>query len=276
MISLSRGRQSSPQPGVTLVQWDARSATGLWVDQLRSANAVVNLAGTSIGSGRWTTSRMGEILNSRLESTGAIVEALRRTAAGDRPRVLVNASGIDYYGDRGDEKVTEESPPGTSFLAGVSRQWEETARQAEALDVRVVLMRTALAFGRGAPAFRLVVLPFRLFAGGPLGNGRQWFTWIQIDDLVSLYRFALEHDSVSGPLNAVAPDIRPQRQVAEEIGRALHRPSIMPTPASLLKLALGRQSELLLDGRRATPEKAERLGYRFRYPTLPEGLSSSL
>ena len=219
---------------------------------------------------------MTEILNSRLESTGAIVEALRHTPAGDRPRVLVNASGIDYYGDRGEETVTEESPAGTSFLAGVSQRWEEAAREAEALEVRVVLMRTALAFGRAAPAFRLVVLPFRLFAGGALGNGRQWFTWIQIDDLVGLYRFALEHESVRGAINAVAPDIRPQRQVAQEIGRALHRPSVMPTPAPLLKLALGRQSELLLDGRRATPEKAERLGYRFRYPTLPEALRGSL
>ena len=277
VIVLSRGGdQTRAEPGVRLVAWDARSVAGGWADQLRGADGMVNLAGASIGSGRWSKPRMAEILNSRLEATGAIVQALQQTPADQRPRVLVNASGIDYYGDRGEETITEESAPGGSFLARVSQQWEAAAGQAEPLGVRVVLMRTALVFGRGAPAFRLMVLPFRLFAGGPLGHGRQWFTWIHLDDLVALYRFALEHDAVKGPLNAVAPDLRRQREVAREIGRALHRPSIMPVPAPLLKLALGHQSELLLAGRRATPQKAERLGYAFRFPDLPGALASTL
>jgi uncharacterized protein (TIGR01777 family) len=268
--------EARAEPGVRLVEWDARSAAGGWADQLRGADGMVNLVGASIGSGRWTKRRMAEILNSRLEATGAIVQALEQTPAGERPRVLVSASGIDYYGERGEEAITEESAPGGSFLARVSQQWEAAARQAEPLGVRVVLIRTALVFGRGAPAFRLMVLPFRLFAGGPLGSGRQWFTWIHLDDLVGLYRFALEHDAVKGPLNAVAPDLRRQREVAREIGRALHRPSIMPAPAPLLTLALGRQSELLLHGRRATPKKAEQLGFRFRFPDLPGALRSTL
>lgn len=277
VVALSRAPDKAlPQTGVRLVEWDARSATGGWVDQLRGAGGVVNLAGVSLGSGRWTKRRMAEILSSRLEATAAIVAALTRTPAAARPRVLVSASGIDYYGDRGEEAITEDSLPGSSFLARVCEQWEAAARQAEPLSVRVVLMRTSVAFGREAPAFRLMVLPFRLFAGGPLGNGRQWFTWIHIDDLVGLYRFALATPAVSGPLNAVAPDVRPQRQVATEIGRALHRPSVVPTPALVLDLAIGDQSQLLLHGRRATPAKALQLGYAFQYPTLPEALRQAL
>ncbi|MDQ6882713.1 MAG: TIGR01777 family oxidoreductase [Candidatus Dormibacteraeota bacterium] len=277
VVALSRApAKALPQAGVRFVEWDARSAEGAWVDQLRGAGGVINLAGTSLGSGRWTERRMAEILSSRLEATGAIVAALSGLAAADRPPVLVSASGIDYYGDRGDEVVAEDSAPGSSFLARVCVQWEAAARQAEPLGVRVVLVRTALAFGREAHAFRLMVLPFRLFAGGPLGSGRQWFTWIHVEDLVDLYRFALANPAVQGPLNAVAPDIRPQRAVALEIGRAMHRPSIVPTPAALLGLALGQQAQLLLHGRRATPKKALLLGFQFRYPTLPAALQQAL
>lgn len=275
VVVLGRGGSSEPAPaGVRRVTWDPRSDGGEWESSLKGADGVVNLAGASIGSGRWTGARMAEIVQSRLDATGAIVRALGRAGAA-RPAVLVNASGIDYYGDRGDEMVSEQSPPGDSFLAHVSEQWEAAARKAEALPVRVVLMRTALVFGREASAFRLMVLPFKAFAGGPLGSGRQWFTWIHIDDLIGLYRLALENGSISGPVNAVAPDVRRQRDVATEIGRALHRPSVMPAPAPLLRLALGRQSELLLHGRRASSRAAE-LGYRFRYPDLPSALKSSL
>ena len=277
VVVLSRGADgSAAQAGVQVVPWDARAVSDDWLPHLRGAHAVVNLAGVSIGSGRWTRRRMAEILSSRLDATNAIVQALQRLPAAERPAALVSASGIDYYGDRGDDRVTEDSPAGQSFLAGVSRQWEGAAQQAEPLGVRVVLVRTALVFGREAPAFRLLVLPFRLYAGGPLGDGRQWFTWIQIDDLVGLYRLALENTAVRGPLNAVAPDLRRQREVAREIGRAMHRPAIMPAPALVLRLALGDQSQLLLHGRRAEPQQAERLGYRFRFPGLREALTSTL
>jgi uncharacterized protein (TIGR01777 family) len=277
VVALSRRMAATtPQPGVRFVEWDARTQDGGWVKELEGAGGVVNLAGTSIGSGRWTRRRMAEILSSRVQATGAIVEAIEHTTAARRPAVLVSASGIDYYGDRGDETLTEDSAPGNSFLARVSVQWEAAARTAEALGVRVVLVRTALVVGRGAPAFRLMVLPFRLFAGGPLGNGRQWFTWIEIDDLVSIYRLALENAAVRGPVNAVAPDLRTQREVAREIGRVMHRPALMPAPALLLDLAIGDQSQLLLHGRRATPHKLETLGYHFRLGSLPDALRASL
>jgi uncharacterized protein (TIGR01777 family) len=258
-----------------VLRWHPGSESGEWSAAIAEADGVVNLAGASIGSGRWTRRRMDEILSSRLEATGAIVRAMKQAPAGRRPSVLVSASGIDFYGDRGEEAVTEESAVGNSFLARVSAQWEAAARAAEPLGVRVVVMRTALVFGREASAFRLMVLPFKLFAGGPLGSGSQWFTWVHIDDLVGLYRLGLEDPSISGPLNAVAPDLRRQREVAVEIGRAMHRPSLLPAPAPLLRLALGQQADLLLHGRRASSRAAE-LGYRFRLGDLTAALKNSL
>jgi uncharacterized protein (TIGR01777 family) len=210
-----------------------------------------------------------------LDATSAIVQAIERTAADRRPPVLLNASGIDYYGDRGDETITEDSQPGNSFLGRVSQEWETAALKAEPLGVRVVRMRTSMVFGRGAPAFNLLTLPNRLFVGGPFGSGRQWFTWIHIDDIVGLYRFGLEKD-LRGPVNAVAPDIRPQVDVAKEIGRVLHRPTWFPTPAPLLRLALGTQSQLLLDGRKAMADKATAAGYRFKFGGLPQALEDAI
>ncbi|TME51691.1 MAG: TIGR01777 family protein [Chloroflexi bacterium] len=256
VVALSRGGQPKPPPpGARFVTWDARSPNGDWANELSGAQAVINLAGASIGSRRWTRRRMEELISSRLSATTALAQALERTPADRRPFVLVNASGIDYYGDRGDEVITDDGAPGDSFLARLSQQWEAAAQKAEPLGVRVVRIRTAMVFGREALAFRLLTLPFRLFAGGPLGNGRQWFTWIHVDDI-----------------NAVAPDVRREGEVAKEIGRVLHRPAFVPAPAFILRLALGAQSQLLLHGRRATPAKAQGLGYRFKFGGLREAL----
>jgi uncharacterized protein len=273
VVLLGRGGETKTPPmGVRVVRWDARTAEGDWVKELSGAQGVINLAGASIGGRRWTRQRMEELIASRLSATAALVRALDRTPADRRPSVLVNASGIDYYGDRGDEIVTEDGAPGDSFLARLSQQWETAAAKAEPLGVRVVRIRTAMVFGREALAFRLLTLPFRLFAGGPLGNGRQWFTWIHIDDIVGLYRLALENPPASGPINAVAPDVRREGEVAKEIGRVLHRPALVPAPAFILRLALGAQSQLLLHGRHATPARAQALGYRFQFGGLHEAL----
>jgi uncharacterized protein (TIGR01777 family) len=257
---------------VRFVGWDARTAKGDWAKELSGAQGVINLAGASIGSRRWTRRRMEELISSRLSATGALVQALARTPADRRPPVLVNASGIDYYGDRGDEVIAEDGAPGDSFLARLSQQWEAAAQKAEPLGVRIVRIRTAMVFAHDALAFRLLALPFRFFGGGPLGNGRQWFTWIHLDDIAGLYRLALEDSRASGPINAVAPDVRREREVAKEIGRVLHRPAFLPAPALLLRLALGAQAQLLLDGRHATPAQAQALGYRFKFGGLREAL----
>ncbi len=274
VVVLSRaGKTKTPPTGVRLVKWDARTADGDWVKELSGAQGLINLAGASIGSWPWTRSRMAALLSSRLSTTATLVLALERTPVGRRPSVLVNASGIDYYGDRGDDEIiAEDGAPGRSFLARLSQRWEAAAQTAEPLGVRVVRIRTAMVFARDALAFRLLTLPFRLFAGGPLGNGRQWFTWIHLDDIVGLYRLALENSRASGAINAVAPDVRREGEVAREIGRVMHRPAFVPAPAFMLRLALGTQAQLLLDGRRATPTKAQALGYRFRFGGLHEAL----
>jgi uncharacterized protein (TIGR01777 family) len=188
----------------------------------------------------------------------------------------VSSSGIDYAGDAGEEVVTEETPAGQSFLARVSVAWEDAAGAAEALGVRVVRVRTAFVLARGAPSLRLMALPFRLFAGGPLGSGRQWFPWIHADDLVGILRLAIERDDVRGPVNAVAPGIVRQRELARELGAVLRRPAVLPTPAPLLRLALGEQADLLLHGQRAEPRAALAAGYVFRYPTLRPALEDAL
>ena len=267
---------TNPPSGVSYVTWDARSASGDWVKELSGAQGIVNLAGASIGSWPWTRRRMAELVSSRLSATAALVQAVERTPAALRPPVLVSASGIDYYGGRGDEVITEDSHPGDSFLAQLSQQWEAAAQKAEPLGVRVVRLRTAMVFGREASAFRLLTLPFRLFAGGPLGNGRQWFTWVHIDDIVGLYRLALQDPRVNGPVNAVAPDIRREREVAKEIGRVLHRPSLIPVPAFALSLVLGKEAQLLLHGRHAEPVKARGHGYQFQFGGLHEALEDIL
>jgi uncharacterized protein (TIGR01777 family) len=275
VVVLSRRAESkNPPTGVRYVAWDARSASGDWVKELSDAQGVVNLAGASIGRWPWTRRRMAELISSRLSATAALVQGLERTPADHRPPVLVTASGIDYYGDRGDEVITEESHPGDSFLATLSQQWEAEAQKAEPLGVRVARIRTAMVFGREAFAFRLLTLPFRLFAGGPLGNGRQWFTWIHIDDIVGLYRLALDDARVSGPVNAVAPDVRREGDVAKEIGRVLRRPALIPVPAFVLKIVLGKEAQLLLHGRRAQPAKARAYGYQFRFGGLHEALEN--
>src|SRR5919201_4562460 len=273
VVVLTRGKAQSSS-GVRAVVWDAATPDGPWTSELNNAGAIVNLAGASLGSWPWTRRTMAEILASRLKATSALVGAVERLPADRRPGVLVSASGIDYYGDRGEEMVTEESAPGDSFLASVCRQWEAAAEKAAALGLRVVRIRTSLVFGLGAPAFRLLTLPFRLFAGGSLGNGRQWFTWIHVDDIVGLYRLALDSSQLGGPIKAVAPDIRRQREVAQEIGRVLHRPAFFPAPSPMLRLVLGAQAQLLLDGSKALPRQAERAGYRFRFGDLPEALAS--
>jgi len=233
------------------------------------ADAVVNLAGASIGRPRWTEGRKRALRSSRVETTKRLVEAI--SGAGERPAVLVSASGIDYYGDTGDAVVDESSPPGSSFLARLCAEWEAAAAAA---PVRHVEVRTAFVVGPDAPALRLLALPARFFAGGPAGDGSQWFPWIQLDDLVSVYRRALEDESLAGPVNAVAPEQLRQREVAKELGAVLHRPAAVPTPAAVLRLALGEQADLLLHGQRAVSTKLA--GGDFAYPELRPALAAAL
>ncbi|HEY4348261.1 MAG TPA: TIGR01777 family oxidoreductase [Gaiellaceae bacterium] len=249
-------------PGRT-IGWEA---VGREVD---GADAVVNLAGVSIGGPRWTRGRKQVILASRVDTTRAIVRAIE--AAKERPGVFVTASGIGYFGDSGDDIVDEGSPQGDSFLARVCGEWEAAGAAA---PIRHVAVRSSLVLGPGAPALRLMALPFRLFAGGPIGDGRQWFPWVHLDDIVRVYRRAIDDESLEGAVNAVAPEQLRQRDAARAFGSVLHRPSILPAPAFAVRLGLGEQADLLLEGQRAVTRKLD--GLEFRYRGLRAALEDAL
>jgi len=276
VVVLTRGDSGAGPADTRAIHWDARTASGPWASELRGADAIVNLAGANIGAKRWTESRKRVLETSRIEATGAIVSAIEVLEAADRPKVLVNASGIDYYGDRGDEVITEDSTQGAGFLAQLCGRWEAAALDAEPLGVRVALMRTGVVLGKGSMALSRLALPFKLFAGGPLGSGKQWFPWIHLKDCIGLYQLAIENQGARGPINGVAPDVKREKDVASEIGRVLGRPSWAPAPAFALQLVLGELAHLVLDGRRAEPAKALALGYQYAYPRLPEALANAL
>lgn len=264
------------QAPVALARWSPPMVDEELVSALRGADAVVNLAGVSIGGRPWTPGHKRAILSSRLAATGVIVAALGRLSEAERPSVLVNASGIDIYGDRPAGELAEDAPPGSSFLAGVVVEWERAARVAEELGVRVVTARTALIMAPEALAWRLVLLPFRFLVGGPLGSGRQRFTWVHIADAVGLYDLAIRDASIVGPINVVAPEVPTQRDLARAIGRVMHRPASFPAPAALLRLVLWGQADMVLHGRVAIPAKALAVGYEFRYPTVDAALADVL
>ena len=255
-----------------VVRWND-DAGGAWVKHLVGADAVVHLGGASIGSRPWTAGRRREILASRVRSTEAIVSAIESLSPADRPKALISASGMDYYGDRpSDEPITESSSPGTSFLAGVCRDWEARSMRAEVLGVRVALMRTGFVVDRAAPAFRLLALPSRLGLGARLGTGEQRFTWVHLRDVVGLFRLAIADAQIHGPVNLIAPEVPRQSDVVREMARSLHRPAPLRIPERLLRLAINGQADLLLHGRSARPIVALEHGYEFAYPTLSGAL----
>jgi uncharacterized protein (TIGR01777 family) len=263
-------------PGaVTVVAWSGHDSQGL-ASSLAGTAAVVNLAGASIGSRPWTSHRKRDILSSRVQATEALVDAIAGLPPEQRPAVLVNASGIDIYGDQPDGVWTEASPAGDTFLARVCQAWEAAATPAVTLGVRVVCVRTALVVASDALAFRLMALPIRLFVGGPVGSGSQLFTWIHVDDLVGLIRLAASDATLDGPLNAVAPEVGSEADAARTIGAVLHRPTGLRVPAALLRLVLREQADLLLHGRRAQPALALAHGFTFKFPTMRAAFADAL
>ena len=244
-------------------------------DAVRDADAVVNLAGENVGDGRWTDARKQRILQSRLTATRKLVEAMR--AAPERKRVFVSASAVGYYGLHGDEVLDESAPNGGGFLAEVTRQWEAAAREGEAF-ARVVVLRfgVVLAADKGG-ALAKMMLPFRFGAGGRVGSGRQWMSWIERGDLVRMILWALENEAVRGVYNATAPQPVTNRELTRVLGRAMHRPAFLPAPAFALRLLFGRMAdEILLGGQRVLPARAAREGFVFEYPNLDRALAHAL
>lgn len=242
-------------------------------EALRDADVIINLAGESIGTKRWSEARKKDILNSRVLTTRAIVDSLHRFEG--KQRTLISGSAVGYYGPRGNEGLCEDSRPGDDFLASVCRKWEAEAFKALELGVRVIAVRTGFVLGKGGALDRMVI-PFKFFAGGPVGSGNQWLPWIHLDDLIGIIKFSIENGGVDGPINATAPNPLTMRQFSKALGRAIGRPSWLPVPGFILKLALGEMSDLLLNGQRALPCKALKLGYRFKYRHAEEALRAIL
>lgn len=259
----------SRRPGEGQIAWDPAAPSGAWIGVVAAADAVVNLAGDPIEAGRWTAARKASILNSRVAATRAIVQAL---AGASRPPVLVNGSAVGYYGAHGDEVLTEEAGAGHDFLAGVCVEWEAEAMRA-ADRARVVLLRTGLVLDRSDGALPKLSLPFKLFAGGPVGSGHQWWSWIHLDDWVSMTAWALVTGSVAGPINLTAPAPVTNRVFAAALGRSLRRPALLPAPGFALRLALGEMADaLILNGQRVLPARAQALGFQFRFDTVEAAL----
>jgi uncharacterized protein (TIGR01777 family) len=254
------------KPGITRVGWEPDGGAGQLAREFDGATAVINLAGTPIAGRRWNPQRKQSLRDSRVLATQSLVAALAGVAA--PPPVFISGSGIGYYGDRGNELLTEESAPGDDFLAHLCVEWESEARRAERAGVRVVLLRTGIVLEKGGGALPQMMRPFRFFAGGPLAGGRQYMSWVHRHDWSEMVRWIVDTPGVAGAVNVSAPHPVTNAEFSRALGRALHRPSLAPVPRFALKLALGEMAPAVLASQRAIPKHALSAGYHFRYPEI--------
>ncbi len=268
IFSLNPEESSKSHPEFQHVKWTPEKPE-LWNEHLNNAFAVINFAGASIGGGRWTKKYKEEILNSRLIATNTLVEEILKSEK--PPEVFINASGVDYYGDTGDTEVDESSPVGEGFLASVCRQWEEAAFKASA-KTRVVAARMGLVLAKEALAMKRMLLPFKLFIGGPLGTGKQCIPWIHIDDVVEMYKWVIENDSIKGPVNFVSPHLVTMNQFAKAMGKTLHRPSIFKVPEFMLRIAVGESADMIVNSKRVVPRVALDKDFQFKNRELQKAL----
>jgi uncharacterized protein (TIGR01777 family) len=240
-------------------------------EAFEGVDTVIHLAGESVAEGRWTAAQKARIRDSRVLGTRHLVQGMASLST--PPQTFVSASAVGYYGDRGEAELTEASPSAKDFLAGVCVEWEAEAMAAEASGVRVVTARTGIALGAGGGALGRMLTPFKMGAGGPLGNGRQWMPWIHVADLASLYVFAATTAAVRGPLNAVAPNPVRNSEFTKALARAVGRPALVPVPYFGLRLAFGEFAQVLFHSQRVVPALALANGFAFKYPTITEALA---
>jgi len=274
------GKRAAVEAGVFDVPWNSSSgeigdfSVSSSGQMPTNVDAVINLAGAPVIGGRWTEERKALLRSSRVETTCALVKAMAKM--NPRPKVLLSASAIGYYGDRGDEPVTEKSAPGTDFLAELAKEWENEAVKAEGFGVRVVLLRFGIILAKQGGALPKMMMPFKFGLGGKLGSGRQWTSWIALQDVVAIVQAALRSESWKGPINLVAPEAVRNSDFTKSLAKVMHRPAIFAVPAFALRLAMGEMAETLLGGARVQPQVLEQHSYQFLHANVEEALKAIL
>ena len=275
VIALTRNpeRVKDVPAGMQIVKWDGRTAQG-WGEMADGADAIVNLAGENLSAGRWTSSRKQRILESRVNAGKAITQAIE--VAENKPGVVIQSSAVGYYGIRKAEGLTEAAPAGDDFLAQVCQVWEASSQPVEAHGVRRCVIRSAVFLTPKAGVLPRLLLPFRFFVGGPLGSGNQWLPWIHLQDAVRALRFLIENNTCSGIYNLIAPQQVTNRQFVKALGRVMHRPSIVPVPAFVLRLLFGEMSVMVLEGQNLSVERLQQSGFTYKFPEIEPALADLL
>jgi len=274
ILSRSPQKYAAAFPDAELLQWDGRTADG-WAHALAQANAVINLAGAGVADKRWTPARKRLILDSRINAGTAIVAAIEQSPR--KPAVLIQSSAVGFYGENpGDTPLTEAAPAGDDFLAQVCVAWEASTAAVEALGVRRAVIRTGVVLAAKGGALPRMALPFRFFVGGRIGSGRQWTPWIHIADEVAAIRFLLENEAAHGTFNLSAPNPVTNAEFSRALGKALHRPALIPVPSLALKALFGEMASVLLGGQRAIPQNLQSLGFTFQYSDAAAALRDLL
>lgn len=271
MLLATRKKPEKPNE----IQWDTEKGFGENdLPRLENLNAVIHLAGENI-AGRWTDEKKRRLMDSRVLGTRNIVETISKLE--HKPKVLINASAIGVYGDRADDIMTEASAPGDTFLAEIGKNWEAEAVAAEAFGVRVVRLRIGIVLAKDGGALAQMLTPFKFGLGGTIGSGRQWMSWIALEDVVRIVDFALENENLSGAVNAVAPNPATNEEFTDALGAVVHRPTFLPLPAFAVNLAFGEMGDaLLLDSTRVVPKKLEGAGFKFHFPDLKAALEQAI
>lgn len=259
---------------VNFVKWDYTFPADDITGHIECCNAVINLAGASIGGKRWNKEYKRILYESRINTTKKIAEAIFKTVK--KPECLINSSATGYYGKSGDDVSSEGYKGGDDILARICIDWEKEAFEAERQGVRVITLRTGIVLDKSEGALKKLILPFKFFAGGYQGNGRQWVSWIHADDMVSLIIFSMENGDIRGAINCTSPEPVSNKEFSKAIGRAINRPSYFPIPGFVLRAVVGEFAEYLTTGRKVIPEKALKSGYKFRYENIRDALENLL
>jgi uncharacterized protein (TIGR01777 family) len=272
MLLAGRGEPKNPNE----IQWDAgQGFAGSDLERLEGLDAIIHLAGENISALRWTEEKKKAIRDSRVHGTHSVVETIARLK--QKPIVFISASAIGYYGDRGEEQLSETSRPGDTFLSGVCKEWETESRRAEDSGVRTVLLRNGIVLSKDGGALATMLTPFKFGVGGVVGSGQQWMSWISLDDVVRIVNYALEHEHLRGAVNVVAPHPVTNEEFTKTMGEVLYRPTILPLPEFAVNLVFGEMGDaLLLDSTRVIPKRLEEAGFEFKFPTLKKALENAV